>query len=85
MRFSFAFLTVLSLTLSQRTIANVFILEDQWRGNDFFQGWNWETGNDPTHGRVNYVSQGDAIGKNLAYCTFYPQVASSPLVARVMI
>ena len=85
MRSSFAVLIVLLLALSQRTTANLFILEDQWRGNDFFQGWNWETENDPTHGRVNYVSQSEAMSKNLAYCTFYPKVAFSPLAALVMI
>jgi len=85
MRFSFAFLTVLSLSLCQRTRAKVFILEDQWRGDDFFQkDWNWETGNDPTHGRVNYVGRDEARSKNLAYSTFCPQVASSRLVVRVM-
>jgi len=67
MRISFVFLTVLSLSLSQRTRARVFILEDQWRGDDFFRDWNWETENDPTHGRVNYVGQAEAISKNLAY------------------
>ncbi|KAI0283797.1 concanavalin A-like lectin/glucanase domain-containing protein [Russula brevipes] len=34
---------------------------------DFYEGWNWETKADPTHGRVNYVSQADALRKNLTY------------------
>ena len=85
MRISFVFLTALSLSLSQRTRARLFILEDQWRGDDFFRrGWNWETENDPTHGRVNYVSQAEAISKNLAYSMFCPQVASSLVVVRVV-
>ena len=85
MRISFVFLTVLSLSLSLRTRARVFILEDQWRGDDFFRDWNWETENDPTHGRINYVSRDDAISKHLAYSTFCPQVASPLVVARWMI
>jgi hypothetical protein len=66
MRTGYAFLAALSLSLSQCASAN-FFLKDQWVGQDFFQGWNWETENDPTHGRVNYVSQAEAIANNLAY------------------
>lgn len=69
MRTGYAFLAALSLSLSQRASAN-FQLKDKWVGADFFQGWNWETENDPTHGRVNYVSQADAIAKNLSYGPF---------------
>jgi len=67
MRASYAFLAALSLSLTQRAGANIFYLRDQWRGNDFFQSWNWETKDDPTHGRVNYVGLDEARGKNLAY------------------
>jgi hypothetical protein len=70
MHVGYAFLAVYSLSLIQRTGANIFYLKDQWRGNDFFQGWNWETENDPTHGRVNYVSQDEAIYRNLACGTY---------------
>jgi hypothetical protein len=66
MRTGYALLAALSLSLSQCASAN-FFLKDQWVGQDFFQGWNWETENDPTHGRVNYVSQAEAIANNLAY------------------
>ncbi|KAF8264596.1 concanavalin A-like lectin/glucanase domain-containing protein [Lactarius quietus] len=38
-----------------------------WIGNDFYEGWNWETENDPTHGRVNYVGLAEARAKNLTY------------------
>lgn len=68
MRSGHAFLAALSLSLSQRASAS-FYLQEKWVGNDFFSDWNWETENDPTHGRVNYVSQADAIAKNLAYGT----------------
>ncbi|KAI0295852.1 glycoside hydrolase family 16 protein [Multifurca ochricompacta] len=66
MRTGYAFLVTLSLSLIQSASA-LFFLKDQWIGDDFFQGWNWETENDPTHGRVNYVSQAEAISKNLTY------------------
>jgi hypothetical protein len=70
MRTGYAFLAALSLSLSQCVSAN-FYLKDKWVGNDFFNGWTWETEDDPTHGRVNYVSQADAISKNLSYGTFH--------------
>ncbi|KAH9985818.1 glycoside hydrolase family 16 protein [Russula compacta] len=69
MRTGYAFLAALSLSLTQYTSANLYCLKDQWIGNDFFQGWNWETEDDPTHGRVNYLSQADAISGNLTYVT----------------
>jgi hypothetical protein len=92
MRAGHAFLAAaLSHTLIQRVGANIFYLSGQWSGNDFFQHWNWETKNDPTHGRVNYVSQDEAKSKNLAYGTFFspshfrmlPNVPSSLLVIQV--
>ena len=77
MHISFAFLVALSLSLSQRARGKTFFLKDQWHGNDFFQGWNWETENDFSHGRVNYVSQGEATSKHLVYGTVF---LSSPLL-----
>ena len=62
------FLAALSLSLTQCTSAS-FYLKEKWVGEDFFRDWNWETENDPTDGRVNYVSQAEAIAKNLAYGT----------------
>jgi len=38
-------------------------------GCDFFEEFNWETIDDPTHGRVNYVSLEEAKAKNLTYAT----------------
>jgi len=66
MRTGYAFLAALSLSLT-RCASGTFLLEDQWIGSDFFRDWNWETSNDPTHGRVNYVGQAEAISKNLTY------------------
>jgi hypothetical protein len=76
MRTGYAFLlTALSLSLTQLTRANIFYLKDQWRGDEFYQGWTWETENDPTHGRVNYVGLDEAKSKNLANGTSF---SSSP-------
>jgi hypothetical protein len=69
MRTGYAFLAALSLSLTQCASAN-FFLKEKWVGEEFFKGWTWETENDPTHGRVNYVSQADAIKKKLSYGTF---------------
>ncbi|KAH8994699.1 concanavalin A-like lectin/glucanase domain-containing protein [Lactarius hatsudake] len=66
MRTGYAFLAALSLSLTPCARAS-FYLQDEWTGEEFYQGWNWETENDPTHGRVNYVSQAEALGKNLTY------------------
>ena len=51
--FAFSSLFVIE-TLSQ------YHLKDHYSGNSFFDGWNFYTGDDPTHGYVNYVSQSTA-------------------------
>ncbi|KAH8119293.1 2 beta-glucans in both donor and acceptor sites of Gh16 Laminarinase 16a [Phellopilus nigrolimitatus] len=61
-----------------------FNLQDNFVGKSFLSGWNWETMNDPTHGRVNYVSQATALQKNLTYAsddTFVMKADSSSQVA----
>ena len=68
MRSRYAILAAFSLSLFQCASAS-FYLKDKWVGNDFFRDWNWETEDDPTQGRVNYVSQAEAIAKNLSYGT----------------
>ena len=65
MRTGYAFLAALSLSLTQCARAKFYSLKDKWVGDDFYQGWTWETENDPTHGRVNYVGLDDAKSKNL--------------------
>ena len=70
MRTGYAFLAVLSLSLTRSVRANFYFLKDKWVGADFYQGWNWETENDPTHGRVNYVGLDDAKNKNLTCGAF---------------
>jgi hypothetical protein len=74
MRFGYAFLAAFSLPLTQCANAN-FYLKDKWIAGDFFRGWNWETEDDPTHGRVNFVSQAEAIAKNLSYGTIFLRVS----------
>ena len=66
MRTGYAFLAALSLSLTSGARPN-FYLQDEWIGEQFYSGWNWETEDDPTHGRVNYVSLAEARGKNLTY------------------
>jgi hypothetical protein len=73
MRTGYTFLTALSLSLIQCASAN-FYLKDKWVGGDFFS-WDWETEDDPTHGRVNYVSKDEAVYKRLAYGTVSPRVS----------
>lgn len=53
------------------TVSTTFVLKDQYIGNDFYSGWQWETADDPTHGRVNYVDQGTAVARNLTYGKFH--------------
>jgi len=73
-----AFLAALSLSLTQCPSAS-FYLKDKWVGDDFFRDWNWEAKNNPTHGRVNYVSQAEAIAKNLSYGTSSSRFSLIPL------
>ncbi|KAK7692453.1 hypothetical protein QCA50_004078 [Cerrena zonata] len=46
-----------------------FVLKDTYVGQDFFNRWQWETFDDPTHGRVNYVDQEVAKQNNLSYAS----------------
>ncbi|KAH9019591.1 concanavalin A-like lectin/glucanase domain-containing protein [Lactarius deliciosus] len=66
MRTGYAILATLSLSLAPCARA-FFYLQDEWIGEGFFQGWDWVTKDDPTHGRVNYVSQAEAQNKSLTY------------------
>ncbi|TDL28057.1 hypothetical protein BD410DRAFT_894166 [Rickenella mellea] len=46
-----------------------FILKDTFIGQDFMHGFNWETFDDPTHGRVNFVNQSVAVQANLSFAS----------------
>jgi hypothetical protein len=82
MRCGHVFLAALSLSLTQHAGANIFYLQDQWRGKDFHRAWNWETIDDPTHGRVNYVSLEEAQSKNLTSGTSFS--SRLPLPSRLL-
>ncbi|EKM54599.1 glycoside hydrolase family 16 protein [Phanerochaete carnosa HHB-10118-sp] len=49
--------------------ATTFVLKDKYVGNDFYNGFQWETLDDPTHGCVNYVDQNTAKNNNLTQAT----------------
>ncbi|EPQ56248.1 hypothetical protein GLOTRDRAFT_105208 [Gloeophyllum trabeum ATCC 11539] len=42
-------------------------LVDLYQGQSFFDGWDFFTGGDPTHGLVDFVSQSEAQSAGLAY------------------
>lgn len=56
-----------------------FHIADTYIGEDFLDGFKWETFDDPTHGRVNFVDQQTALNTNLSYgksCAFVEIVPS---------
>jgi len=63
MKTSFLLVGCLLVTLGSCAYRQV----DDWSGNNFFNGWNFFTGGDPTHGYVHYVSQGDAKSLNYTF------------------
>lgn len=62
-------IVTLCLTFAPSAYAG-FHLADKYVGRDFFDGFNWETMDDPTHGRVNFVDQATALNSNLSYGMF---------------
>ncbi len=44
-----------------------YVLADQWKGTNFFNGFNFFTFPDPTHGLVNYLNQNAARSAGLVY------------------
>ena len=46
---------------------SLFNIQDTYIGNGFLNGFNWNTFDDPTHGRVNYVDQPTALLSNLTW------------------
>jgi len=59
----------LILAVAPAILAQSFPLKDTFVGDDFFNAWNWETMNDPTNGRVNYVDQETARNSNLSFAS----------------
>ncbi|KAK0434567.1 glycoside hydrolase family 16 protein [Armillaria borealis] len=61
------YLLALFIFISIVTANPTFRLAEVLRGNDFFDSFIWETFDDPTHGRVNYVDKDTAKANNLSY------------------
>ncbi len=55
------------LSLLQRAKAEVFTIRDNVIGEAFFEQFDWQTFDDPTHGVVNYVDMSTARNNNLSY------------------
>jgi len=66
----YSFLTIaLSLTSTVSSGYTGYRRELSIVGNDFFEEFNWESEDDPTHGSVNYLTLDQAREKNLTYAT----------------
>jgi hypothetical protein len=57
----------LCLAVIPTVLAQSYSLSDTFVGRHFLDAWKWETMDDPTHGRVNYVDQPTAINANLSF------------------
>ena len=56
------------LALSANVVmATRFTLQDDYSGSSFLDGFTWETFDDPTGGRVNYLDQATALARNVTY------------------
>jgi hypothetical protein len=58
----------LGLSLGWAAVSQAYDLRDLYAGDKFLE-WIWETMDDPTHGRVNYVDKSTALRSNLSYST----------------
>lgn len=47
-----------------------YYLKENYCGEKFLDAFTWETFDDPTHGRVNYVGKDDALATNLSFASF---------------
>lgn len=56
---------ILSLLPLISSAAAQYSLVDHRAGSNFFDGFDFYTGGDPTHGFVNYVNQGTAASNGL--------------------
>ncbi|ORY24459.1 family 16 hypothetical endo-1,3(4)-beta-glucanase from glycoside hydrolase [Naematelia encephala] len=78
----FSRLALSSLLVSFQTLA--WQLKYNWKGEDFFNAFGFDTFNDPTHGEVNYLDQGEAAAKQLAYAqgdTFFMRADANNTVS----
>lgn len=58
---------VIGLVLARAALTQAYCIKDSYVGSAFYGSWQWETFDDPTHGRVNYVDQTTSINANLTY------------------
>lgn len=58
-------------------ITQAYDLRDSYMGNQFLDEWTWETMDDPTHGRVNYVDKATALRSNLSYSKPFASLSSA--------
>ncbi|KAI0825151.1 glycoside hydrolase family 16 protein [Trametes gibbosa] len=47
----------------------IWAIQDIYQGKTFFDTFNFFTGDDPTHGMVNYTDQNTAVRNNLSFVT----------------
>jgi hypothetical protein len=66
-----AFLTALLCICTQLRLVQAvgYALTDNWVGESFFEAFAWEAISDPTHGRVNYISETQSRTLNLSYAS----------------
>lgn len=60
---------LLLLTGPRRTAAGVYVHQYSYVHDDFFSAWTFESGEDPTHGTVEYVGQAEAEAAGLIRAT----------------
>jgi len=66
MRPIFTFLVALLLSLPQLASSATYTLANTWAGSDFLSSdWVWYTGDDPSNGHVNYVTEAVAEQEGL--------------------
>ncbi|EJF65494.1 concanavalin A-like lectin/glucanase domain-containing protein [Dichomitus squalens] len=46
-----------------------YFFKTSYTGRDFLEHWTWQTLDDPTHGRVDYVDQATALQRNLSFAS----------------
>jgi hypothetical protein len=71
----FSFHILAFFVLPVATLANFhFRLAENIVGYNFFEKFNWETLDDPTHGRVNFVDKFTAIERNYSFGASRPAI-----------
>ncbi|KAG8874589.1 hypothetical protein FRB98_008348 [Tulasnella sp. 332] len=66
---TFSLLVLAAASTVTANAARYYQPQDSFVGQGFYDGFEFFTASDPTHGRVNYVDQQTAVSKNLSYTT----------------